>query len=448
MTALDERLTTPAGSGAGGSAAPAATSETPVIQHVELSRSWSRRTMDRITDVTGFTSSGLIMIVVAVLAWATGYYVGGRPLYLIAYGAAGVLVVSWFYGRRTPDLTGHRSEVQARVREGQSITVDVTLTAGRRMSTLILEERLPPVLGVSPRISIAELVEGDSAGNTYQLTCSRRGVYTIGPLVVRWGDPFGLTQRRRTVCDEFQMFVHPRVEPASDRPHARLWEDPPQRPPLSRPWPSGLDFYGMRAYSPGDDVRNIVWRAYARTGSLLVREAEQGVTDKLRLLIDQDVSAHSRGALSESFETAMRVAASIGMHHLRTGYTVTTEGNKEQIARPLRGVARDAVVLLDALAELQPVRSSLLDLIARVELTISSDVEVIIVTPRLTLDAILRLRLLIDRGVSIRVIALLWDDEALDHLGQAAALGIKLVEVGPTTNLTMALQHEIGGGRR
>lgn len=441
MTALDERVTAPAETAAGGAGAPA-------IQQVAQSRSWSRRAMDRITDVTGFTSSGLILIAVALLSWAVGYYVGGRPLFLMAYGAAGVLIVSWCYGRRTPDLTGQRSEVQARVREGQSITVDVSLTAGRRMSTLILEERLPPVLGVSPRISIAELVEGDSAGNTYQLTCSRRGVYTIGPLVVRWGDPFGLTQRKRTVCDEFEMYVHPRVEPASDRPTARLWEDPPQRPPLSRPWPSGLDFYGMRAYSPGDDVRNIVWRAYARTGSLLVREAEQGVTDKLRLLVDQDVSAHSRGAVSESFETAMRVAASIGMHHLRAGYTVTTEGNKEQIARPLRGVTRDAVVLLDALAALNPVRGSLLDLIARVEMTISPDVEVIIVTPRLTLDAILRLRLLIDRGVSVKVIALLWDDEALDHLGQAAALGVKLVEVAPTTNLTMALRHEIGGGWR
>jgi uncharacterized protein (DUF58 family) len=418
------------------------------VQHVEVQHNLGRRVMDRITDVSGFTSSGLILLAVTVGAWSLGYYVGGRPLYLIAYLGAGVLIASWLYGRRTPDLTGRRSEVQARVREGQSVTVDVALTAGRRMSTLILEERLPPVLGASPRISIAELAEGESAGNTYELTCSRRGVYTLGPLVVRWGDPFGLTQRRRTVCDEFEMFVHPRAEPATDRPAARLWEDPPQRPPFSRPWPSGLDFYGMRAYAPGDDVRNVVWRAYARTGSLLVREAEQGVTDKLRLLVDQDVSVHSRGAVSESFETAMRVVASVGLHHLKTGYTVTTDGNKERIARPLRGVGRGGIELLDALAQLNPVKSSLLDMLARVESTINNDVELIVVTPRLTLDAILRMRLLVDRGVSVRVIALLWDDEALDHLGQAAALGLKIVEIGPTTNMTMALQHEVGGGFR
>jgi uncharacterized protein (DUF58 family) len=443
VTALDDVTTTSAPAPA--AAAPAA--ET-VVQQVEVQHKLGRRVMDRITDLTGFTSSGLILLGITAGAWSLGYYVGGRPLYLMAYGGAAVLVASWLYGRRTPDLTGARSEVQARVREGQSVTVEVSLTAGRRMSTLILEERLPPVLGASPRISIAELAEGDAAGNTYQLTCSRRGVYTLGPLVVRWGDPFGLTQRRRTVCDEFEMFVHPRADPASDHPAARLWEDPPQRPPFSRPWPSGLDFYGMRAYAPGDDVRNVVWRAYARTGSLLVREAEQGVTDKVRLLVDQDVSVHSRGPLSESFETAMRVVASLGLHHLKAGYTVTTDGNAERIARPLRGVGRGGIELLDALAQLNPVKANLLDMLARVEATVTNDVELIVVTPRLTLDAILRMRLLVDRGVSVRVVALLWDEEAIDHLGQAAALGLKIVEIGPTTNITMALAHEVGGGLR
>ena len=439
MTALDERpVSSPA----------EPSSDVPAPLRVELKKGLGARIIDRITHVTGFTSSGLILIVVSVGAWALGYWVGGRPLYLIAYGGAGVLIASWLYGRRAPDLTGQRSDVQARVREGQTVTVEVSLTAGRRMSTLILEERLPYVLGVSPRINISELAEGESAGNTYQLTCSRRGVYTVGPLYVRWGDPFGLTQRRRSVCDEFELFVHPRIEPASDRPTARLWEDPPHRPPLSRPWPMGMDFYGMRVYVPGDDIRTIVWRAYARTGTLLVREAEQGVTDKLRILIDQDVSAHSGGPVPESFETAMRVVGSIGMHHLRAGYTVTTDGNRERVAQPLRGVGRGGMRLLDALAELNPVRSTLIDLLARVESSLSRVDEVIVVTPRLTLDAILRMRLLVDRGVSVKVVALIWDDEALDHLSQGAALGLRIIEIGPTTNLTLALEHEVGGVRR
>lgn len=442
MTALDERPTADvADPGDAVSAAPA-------VQRVETKLGLGRRVMDRITDLTGFTSAGLILLAVTGGAWGLGYYVGGRPLYLMAYGGAAVLIASWVWSRRAPDISGHRSDVQARVREGQTVTVEVSLTAGRRMSNLILEERLPAVLGASPRITIAELAEGDSAGNAYELTCNRRGVYTLGPLVVRWGDPFGLTQRRRPIAESFQMFVHPRVDPASDRPAARLWEDPPQRPPFSRPWPSGLDFYGMRAYAHGDDVRNVVWRAYARTGSLLVREAEQGVTDKLRILVDQNTAVHSPGSPSESFETAMRVVASLGLHHLRAGYTVATEGNDQPLTRPLRGAGRGGIELLDALAETNRVKSTLMQMLARVEPTIRNDVELIVVTPRLTLDAILRMGLLVNRGVSVRVVALLWDEEALDHLAQAAAIGIKVVEVGPSTNLALALQHEVGGGLR
>src|SRR5438046_9945733 len=46
--------------------------------------------------------------------------------------------------------------------------------------------------------------------------------------------------------------------------------------------------------TPGDDVRRIVWRAFARTGQLLVRESEQGITDKVTILLDQNAEHHSR----------------------------------------------------------------------------------------------------------------------------------------------------------
>jgi hypothetical protein len=144
----------------------------------------------------------------------------------------------------------------------------------------------------------------------------------------------------------------------------------------------------------------------------------------------------------------MRVVGSLGLHHLRAGYTVTVDGNKERITDPVRGASRGAIRLLDALAAMNPLRSNLVDLVARVESTLTPDVEVVVITPRLTLDAILRMRLLIDRGVSVKVVALIWDDEALDHLAQGAALGLKIIEIRPTTNLTLAFEHEIGGVRR
>src|SRR4051794_40338355 len=94
-------------------AAPIGVAAAAGPQRVELKKGLGARVVDRITDVTGFTSSGLILIAVCVAAWTVGYWVGGRPLYLISYGGIGVLIASWFYGRRMLDLTGRRSDVQA-----------------------------------------------------------------------------------------------------------------------------------------------------------------------------------------------------------------------------------------------------------------------------------------------------------------------------------------------
>ena len=94
----------------------------------------------------------------------------------------------------------------------------------------------------------------------------------------------------------------------------------------------------MREYVPGDDLRRIVWRASARTGKIMVREAEQGITDHITIILDTDRGAHSRdGEYSESFETGVRAAASLGVRHLREGYEVRIETNGGPLTRPLRG---------------------------------------------------------------------------------------------------------------
>ena len=71
-----------------------------------------------------------------------------------------------------------------------------------------------------------------------------------------------------------------------------------------------------------DDVRNIVWRAYARTGKLMVREFEQGISDRISIVVDTDLEWHSPGVPSDTFETAIRVAASVGVRHIRDGFAV------------------------------------------------------------------------------------------------------------------------------
>jgi len=399
-----------------------------------------------LTRATGLTSTGMILVGAFVACWVVARIVAGKPLFLFSYLLLIMIVLAYMSGRRALPVSGQRSEARPRLAEGETVAMQVSLTADRRLSTFILEEQLPASLGSAAQVSVASLEAGETVEHAYQLTAARRGVYQLGPLVAKWGDPLGLTQRELVLAEPVELLVHPAIELVQDRPLTRLFEDPPIRPPVSKPWPQGLEFYGMHEYAPGDDIRRIVWRAYARTGQLLVREAEQGITDKITIVLDLDERSHSKGEVSESLEAGVRAAASLGVRHLRDGYSVTLEGNSARLLPPARG-GTSQLMLLDALARAQREKAPIVDAIMRLVSDPSRDSHIVIITPKLDKQAAARLNLLVQRGASVLVAALVWDEENADTLGIAAALGCQVVEIRPGVPLAVAFRREVGAGR-
>lgn len=395
----------------------------------------------------GITPVGLLGIAMAVLLWLLGFIVAGKTLYLFAYGAALLILVTYFTGKRTLPLTGARSEVRARAREGEILGVDLTLHAKRRLSTVVLEEQIPERLGTPVQLPIATLHSGDDIQHSYRLQCKRRGAYTLGPLIARWGDPIGLTQREMVLVPEFELLIHPNIENVSDRPLTRQFEDPPIRPPVSKPWPSGLEFYGMREYAPGDDLRRIVWRAFAKTGVLMVREAEQGITDQITVILDTGRQYHSKDDPSESFEAGVRVAASLAVKHLTEGYAVSIETNDGPLTRKLRGPGAP-MQMLDACARLEMGKLPISKAIMRIATDPRRDAHNVLITPRLKPEDAAKLRLLLNKGVSVLVVALMWDEHASETLNTATALGCQVVEMRPGQSIAGALYTQVGAGSR
>jgi uncharacterized protein (DUF58 family) len=409
-----------------------------------------RRRAEAFQRWTGITRYGWVAAFGAVGLWIAARVVAGTAMYLFAYGLVLLVVVAMLIAPRRLRLEGERAGLFPRAQEGDRLAVELKLTARRRMSTFILEERVPERLGRAVRVPITRLASGSTVSHHYGLRCTRRGVYQVGPLVAVAGDPLGLTQRETVVAEPFELLVHPRVEPVSDRPLTRQFEDPPIRPPVSKPWPSGLEFYGMREYTPGDDLRRIVWRASARTGRVMVREAEQGITDRITIMLDTDRGRHSRDGegLSESFEAGVRVAASLGVRHMREGYEVRTETNGGPLTRPLRG-ANSQLLLLDALARLEMTRVPLGQMILRLVTSSQRDAHNALITPHLGPEEAAQLKLLLNTGVSVLVVALLWDEHSADTMGVAAGLGCQVVGVHPGQDLSTALYNEVAGsGRR
>src|SRR3954454_23125805 len=253
----------------------------------------------------GITPAGLAVAALALLGLVLGRILSSRPIFLLVYGALAVLALSRVLARRRLAVDAVRSSLPTRVRETATVDVELSITAQRRLATVVLEEELPDAFGAVVRLPVPLLPSGETVEHGYRFTARRRGVYSVGPLVAEWSDPFGLTRKRAVLAPAETVIVHPSYETVNDRVVSREWEDPPERPPLSRPWPSGFEFYGMRDYVSGDDPRRINWLASARSTDagggerFLVRESEQGITDRVRLLLDTDVSHHAPGPESE-----------------------------------------------------------------------------------------------------------------------------------------------------
>lgn len=408
-----------------------------------------RRSWVQVERRIGITRAGQAALAGAVVCWLLAYVVAGTAMYLFAYGIVLLLGVSYFLAPRRLKLTGGRTGLFPRAQVGDRFDVEVRLEASRTVSTFLLEERVPGRLGQTVKIPVTKLAKGAEMTHRYGLRCSRRGVYEIGPLVAVASDPLGLSEKETVVAEPFELLVHPRLDVVEDRPLTWSFEDPPVRPPVSRPWPSGMEFYGMREYVRGDDTRKIVWRASARTGKVMIREAERGVTDRAVIILDTDRGSHSHDSedLSESFEMGVRAAASLAVRHLREGYEVHVETNGGPLVRPVRGIAQQ-IPLLDAFARAETSREPLGRCLQRLLAVGIRDAHNILITPRLAPTDAAQLKMLLQTGMSIVVVALLWDESDSDLMGAVAALGCQVVGVRPQDDLASALYAGLAGAGR
>jgi uncharacterized protein (DUF58 family) len=164
------------------------------------------------------------------------------------------------------------------------------------------------------RVLVPPLAPGETAEAEYLLPTKRRGIHVIGPLTLSVADPFGLAEARTVVAGEERFVVHPRMEPVLPLPG---WSPLEARVGSlhASPVPVGLDFFAVRPYVMGDDIRRVHWRSTARTGALMLRQDEVPWESSATVLLDTRAFAH-RGA---SFERAVEVAGSLAAALARSG---------------------------------------------------------------------------------------------------------------------------------
>jgi uncharacterized protein (DUF58 family) len=272
---------------------------------------------------------GVIVFVTGLAMWLAARLLGSPGLEVVAIGIAALPLLAAFAAKRGAQrILVRRRLSDVRVKPGARVMVTLDLENRSPIATsfLLLEDRLPAPLGRAARLVIGGIRAGSREQATYTLVPQSRGRYLLGPLVVDVSDPFALTRLRLEFDDRDELLVTPEIEDLGAAP------DPSSGPSFGASrarqlFRTGQEYYTMREYQEGDDLRRIHWPSVARTGELMIRQDES--TRRASGLVFFDTRAPALGRThTPAFERGVSVAASVGVLLARRGFVLrlgTTE---------------------------------------------------------------------------------------------------------------------------
>jgi uncharacterized protein (DUF58 family) len=281
------------------------------------------------------TGSGRMMLVASA-----ALLVGGvRADYpeVLALGVAAAAAVTVALARALPrmSVTVERHIHPDRIVEGQKVRCEVRYTNRRRRRGPELE-LTELVDGVRTVVGLPRLPGG--AGErvrAYDLTPPRRGVYVLAPPSVARYDALRLAARRSSSGGPQTLYVLPRVYTlAAAEAHGSRdvegW--------TSNPYQGETSFHSLREYVDGDDPRLIHWPSSARLGTLVVRQTFVPSAMRFTILLDTAMTRYT----SESFEDAVRIAASLAVAVAQAGAPLTLRTTDPTHAAPPSAAGPDS----------------------------------------------------------------------------------------------------------
>ena len=251
---------------------------------------------------------GVLAAILAVGLIFAGRMLGTIELFLLGAALGSLLVLCGLrVGLSRLDLGVNRLVMPSRVHAGNPARVELRLlnNGSRRTPVLAVSDQVSGTKGA--KLLVGPLESGGSARAAYQLPTHRRGLLTVGPLDVLVTDPFGLATSRSRAVGATTLVIYPHIDQVAPLPMAS-GQDPQalSRQPnaLGR---AGDDFYALRNYVIGDDMRRVHWPATAHHGELMIRQHELPWQERTTVLLDN----RSFATTPAGFEIAVSAAASV-----------------------------------------------------------------------------------------------------------------------------------------
>lgn len=234
---------------------------------------------------------------VAVILVTTGTVFGEPALFVGATVPLGYLLVGWIATPPAIDVSVERDIDPAPAAPGERATVTLRLTnvGDAALTDIRVVDGVPPDLPVeagSPRACLS-IRPGEAASVTYDVVASQ-GAYDFRSPVVR-ARPLSsaaVTTTRPSVTGTTTLICRRDVGdvPQLQGSLRRVGTQPVDR------GGEGIEFHSTREYRPGDDVRRVDWRGFAKTGTLAtIQFTETSATETVVLVDGLDAGQIARG---------------------------------------------------------------------------------------------------------------------------------------------------------
>ncbi len=358
---------------------------------------------------------GLLMLAVAL-------FIGGLAtnisfFYYLTYVLLGLLVVAYLWA--WSNLEGLEMERESSVSRAQ-----VGEVARERLT--IYNTWIIPKLWVEVRdhsdmpshgTGFVSYLPGKSRRRwMIRTTCTLRGKWTLGPISVHSGDPFGIFRLSKVVDLTNEIIVYPAtIElPKFQLPSAELLGGQDVR---SRTFQVTPNVSTIRQYAPGDSFNRIHWRSSARTGQLMVKEFELDPSADIWLILDMEERFHHAlpGATNPALrqpgmhptsiprsteEYGVTLAASLARHLLRLNRSVgMVVGDHQRDIIPPEREARQLYKILEPLAMIHATgETPLAEVLAAESNRFGRNSSLLIITPSVDERWVASLQHLVYRG--------------------------------------------------
>ena len=257
-------------------------------------------------------------------------------VYYIVYVVGGIwLLARWATPRSLAALRVRRQFVDhAFLGERVSVSLEVSNPSWFPIPWLRLTETMPLELAASEQFNrVYTLRPHENVVIDYELHCTRRGYYPLGPLRLVVGDLFGFSDANGREDAQQFLTVYPRIIPLvrlglpSRLPHGtlsasrRIFEDPAR-------------LRGVREYQPGDNLRRIHWKASAHADTLLVKQLSPAISLESMVLLNLNSQDYHRQRIYSASEWAIVVAASVAtyLESMRQAVGLATNGSDPLIS--------------------------------------------------------------------------------------------------------------------